>query len=1064
MQLLRGLIAGGVRNPVAVNLLMVCILVGGLLSTRGMVREGFPEFSLDHIAVEVAYPGASTADVEHAICTPIEEALQGVSGVREISSSSQENFGIVWVALLGNVEDPQVVLDEIKDRVDQITIFPTEAREPLVYETVIRSAVIDVAIYGDVPERTLKRFAQEVGDDLSVMPEISQIELSGTRDEEIIIEVSREALQEYNLSLSDVMTMVAKSSLDLPAGVIRTADEEFTLRIAGQRYAAYDYADLVLVDRADAVVRLSDVATVREGFEEAVVHGGFNGRPAVLVRVFKTPTEDTTDIAARVREYVAARHAHLPEGLNMAVWADQSADVDSRIEMLVNNGAMGILLVFITLAMFLEFRLAFWVAMGIPVSFAGALIIINGYGQTLNMISLFALIMVSGIIVDDAIVIAESVHARRRAGQLPALAAIEGTSRMALPVLGASITTIVAFVPLLYVVGVMGRLIYVLPVVVIAGIVASSVEAFCILPAHLNLAERSSGLHEPNRLRQTTDRLIEHVITRWYRPAYRAAVGARLVTLAIAVALLLAGVGMAAGGRTPFVLLPQEDGNILRARVRFPEGTPLSVTKLAVERLTNAAWALNDDANLTPAEKGDLVRQVYSMTGEFADFLSFRGNNLCEVRVELMPAERRRLRDDVIIERWREGVGTIDGATQVRLSRQPLGPLENPIEIRLLGDDLDDLAAASHRIQTKLREYEGLFNIADDLIPGKRELLVRLKPAARAAGLMLDDVARQLRYGFFGGEAVELQRGREQVTVRVRYPDDERQSIADLERVRIRTPGGAEMLFYEVADVAWSRGYSYVMHQDNARRVRVVADVDDRLANAEQIVDELQSGFLDEVVADYNDLTYVVAGNRAQIVESLDSLFSGFSMAVVAIYSILAAMLRSYVQPVVIMIAMPFGLVGVVFGHAVLGMDLTIMSLFGAVALSGVVVNDSLVLLDAINEGVAQKKSVVTAVLEAGELRFRAVTLTTITTVAGLAPILLERSSQARSVQPMAVSLCFGLLFATGLTLFIVPACYLLVNDVRRFVSWLWRGGAYPAAESVEEAARETAAGELVAG
>lgn len=1061
MSWLRGLIETGVRNPVYANLLMVCMLVGGGLSARRMVRESYPEFSLDHIAIEVSYPGASTTDIERAICTPIEEAVRGISGVFEISSSAQENFGIVWVALSSHVSDPQIALDEVKNRVDQITSLPRDAGKPVVHESIIRTGVINIAIFGDVPERTLKGYAQEVRDDLLANPGISQILLSGVRENEIIIEVSKQALAAYHLSLPEVMSVIATSSLDLPAGVIRTAEEEYTLRTAGQRYAAREYEDLVIVDRGNGAVRLKDLGTVREGFEEAVVRGRFKGQPSVVVQVFKTPDEDATSMAAFVRDYVAQRQPHLPDQLTMSVWADGSRDIDTRIEMLVENGLWGIGLVFLTLTLFLELRLAFWVAIGIPIAFAGALIMMYMNGQTLNMISLFALIMVTGIIVDDAIVIAESVHARRRLGAMPQQAAIEGTARMAMPVLGASITTIVAFVPLLYVVGIMGRFIHVLPIVVIAAVIASSVEAFGILPTHLCRTHRygarvSNGTW--SRRRSRMDTFIAYAVTRWYRPLYRKAIRSRGATVSLTLALLLVSAGLVVGGRTPLVLLGAEDGNILRARVRFPEGTPLSLTEETVNRLTEAAWALNEDPALTPHAKGDLVRQVYSITGEFQDFLAFRGNNLCEVRVELMPAEERRLPDETIIEHWRRGVGEIAHATRVTLSRKPLGPLESPIEIRLLGQDLDDMIEASTRIQTKLSEYDGLFNVEDDLIAGKRELIVGLQPGAEALGLTLDSVAKQLRYGFFGGEAVKLQRGRDQVTVRIRYPEEERRSVTDLERVRIQTPSGHEVPFREIATVRWSRGYSYIMHQDGHRRIRVIADVDDRVANSQRILDELDAGFLADVVDDYNDLTYVIAGNREYMAESVDSLFSGFAMAMVAIYTILAGMLRSYVQPVVILLAVPFGLVGVIAGHAVLGYDMTLMSLFGAVALSGVVVNDSLVLLDAVNRGIREGQGVRRAVLRAGELRFRAVTLTSITTVAGLMPILLERSSQAQSVKPMAVSLGCGLLFATLLTLFVLPATYLLLNDTRRYIHWLRFGGPYPVAELVEEAARERTA------
>ena len=1058
MQLLRGLVAGGVRNPVLVNVMMVCILAGGAFSARRMARESYPQFALDHIAIEVAYPGSSAEDVERAICTPIEEVLHGLRGVRMISSSANENFGTVWVGLLGSVKNPGAIVYDIKDRIEQITDFPPEAEKPVVRETFLRAEVINIAISGEVPERTLKAFARKVRDDLSAIPGISQISLSGVRHDEIIIEVSEQALAAYDLSIAEVMDVVARSSLDLPSGIIRTAEEELTLRVTGQRYLASDYENLVVLQRASAVVHLGDIATVREGFEEAVIRGRFNGQPAAVVQVYKAPEEDATRIAATVRDYVSSQRIDLPDRLRMSVWADGSRDIDSRITMLTRNGLLGIVLVFVTLTLFLRLRVAFWVSVGIPVSFAGALIIMGVAGATLNLVSLFALILVSGIIVDDAIVIADNVYARRRAGEEPVLASINGTVEMALPVLGASITTIAAFVPLLFVVGVMGRFVYILPVVVIAAICASAIEAFGVLPVHL-CGGHSPGVavvpRELGRLRRSADAFVETVITRWYRPACRAAMQERFITVSIAAAILLVVAGVVLSGRTPMVLFPQEDGNILRARVRFPEGTPATVTDAAIRRIEQAALRLNEDPELQPAGDGPIVRQVYSILGEFADFLPVRGNNLCETRIELMPAEERLVRDELIMERWRRHIGELYDATQFRISRHQVGPLDRPIEIRLLGTDLEEMSEASRRIQEKLEEFDGVVNVSDDLIPGKRELRVTLRPSARVLGLTLDDVARQLRLGFFGGEAVRLRRGRDEVIVRVRYPDDERRSVMDLESLRVTTVRGDKIPFLEAADVEWARGYANIMHQGAKRRVRILADVDDRVANAERIVQTLQAGFLDEVVADYSDLSWEFGGDRERMDESMSSLWSGLELALVAIYAILAAMLRSYVQPIVILVAVPFGVIGAVVGHAILGLDLTLLSLFGIVALSGVVVNDSLVLVDVINAGIREGRSVREAVLAAGERRFRAVLLTSITTVAGLAPLLLERSSQAQAIIPMAVSLSFGLMFATVLTLFVVPALYLIVNDARRAAHWLVHGGAYPAPELLEEAARD---------
>ncbi len=1060
MHFLRALIAGGVRNPVLANLLMVCLLAGGVYSSRRMVREAFPELTLGHVSVEVIYPGASPEDVEQRVCAPLEEALRGIPGVRRLWSAANENFGTIGLGLHSNVSDVQRVIDKVKERVDQVKTLPPEAEKPIVVESVIRTEVINIAVHGDAPERTLKHIAREIKNDLESLPGISQVSLSGVRDEEILIEVSEEALLAYNLSLAQVMAVVRKSSLDLPAGVIRTSEEELTLRVVGQRFTAAEYEDLVVLEKGNAAVRLGDIANVREGFEDAALWGRFNGEPAVVVGVYKTGDEDSTRIARAVHEYYDQRQASMSERVRLSVWGDSSVEVQSRISMLVSNGLQGLVVLFLTMWLFLEFRLAFWVAAGIPISFAGGLLLMDYSGQTINVISLFALLMVSGIIVDDSIVIAESVHSRRRAGDPPELAAIEGTYRVALPVLGSTMTTMVAFVPLLYVVGVMGKFVYVLPIVVIAAMLASTVEGFLIQPAHLCAGQHSGvGFVEkpPNRIRKAVERGFDYVVRHWYRPVFRLALAYRPVTIALCVALLLAALGVWHGGRLPFVLLPKEDGSVLRARVRFPDGMPASVTERAIAQIEAAARKLNDDPQLRPATPGPLVRQIYSIAGEFADFLPVRGSNLCEVRIELMPSAQRRLGDDPIMERWRHHIGPVYDAIEYTIVRQQIGPTDRPIEIRLLGNDFNDLAAASARIQEKLREFDGVTDVHQDLIPGKRQLRMKLRPAARALGLTLDDVALQLRHGFFGGEAIRLQRGAEEVIVRVRYPESERESLADLENERIQTPGGDVVPFHEVVEVEWARGYATIIHQNGKRRVGILADLDERRANAEQIVQSLQAGFLDEVVADYNDLSYHFGGDRERMNESLQSLADGFSLAMLVNYALLAAVLHSYIKPLVVMMAVPFGLIGVVVGHLIMGYDLTMMSIFGIVGVSGLVVNEALVLVDSIHWSIREGKSVQDAVLEAGESRFRPIVLTSITDFAGLLPLLINTSGQAQAVQPMAVSLSFGLIGAALLNLLVVPGLYLVANDARRFLHWVRHGGVYPLREAVEVRVRQSA-------
>lgn len=1054
-----GLIKACVRNPVFANLAALGILVGGAVTVRELPRETFPETAIDHLTVTVPYPGASPVDIEEGICRKIEQVIEGIPGIWEISSISQEDSGVVVAAFDPSITPTAEVLRQVQDRVNTITTFPPEAERPIVQEALIRNRVINVGVHGQAPEATIKRIAEEIRLELMAMKPISQVSISGVRAFEISIQLSEEALQRYGLSLQQVINTVSQSSLDLPAGTIRTKNEEINVRTIGQRYTAREFEELVIIARPDGTtVRLGQIAEVEDTFEESPVFGRINGEPGAMIQVSKTAQEDTTAIASAVRRFVAATQPNLPEGISLSIASDASRDIDARLQMLVRNGLMGMALVLVCLLLFMDFRSAMAVSLGIPVSFAGAMVVIGLTGGTLNMISLLGLLMATGIIVDDAIVIAESTRASERDGLSPDLAAVEGTRRVASPVLMSSLTTIVAFVPLMYVKGVMGKLIYVLPVVVIAAIIASAFEAFVILPAHLREwgnADDAKVASWRRHVRAQLDHWIDWAVNRLYEPLLQRCHPRRLVVLGVAAAMVFACIGLVAGGRTPFVLFPKIDSNTLRARIRFPEGTPAAVSRKTVQRMEQTALAMNQNPALEPHKEGKLVQQVYSVVGEWAEFVPVRGSSLCETTIELMPAEDRRVDSAEIIEHWRHAIGDVPDAISMSITRQELGPTDKPIEIRLLGDDLDELRASADELEAKLESFAGVFDVQDDLLPGKRELQVSLKPEAHNLGLTVADLAAQLRQGLFGGEAVTLQRGTEEVKAIVSYTEADRRSLSAIERFRIRTQTGEEIPFGEIASTKMVRGYASIGRQDGRRRIRVQADVDERHANAEQIVQALEAGFLPALDRNHAGVNYVIDGQRKRMNESLRSLVSASVVAFAVIYALLGTVLRSYLQPVIIMAAIPLGFVGSILGHNIMGYEITLMSVFGMVALAGIVVNDSLVLVDRININVGGGMNVAAAVVDAGCSRFRAVIVTSLTTVAGLLPLLSERSSQAQSLIPMAISLAFGLIFATILTLLVVPSLFMLTNDLKRFAHWLRHGGAFPAAERVERAARD---------
>ena len=1045
---MRRLIEAAVNNPVATNLLMLVLIVSGSWSAFTLTREVLPQLSFDIIQVSVEFDGATPEDVEESIVIKIEEAISSIEGIRRTFANAYEDRGLVWAELEPEA-DNRKVRDDIEDAVEKIETFPEEAKRPRYVELEERTQVVNIAVYGAQPERTLKQVAQDVRDDLLATPTISQVEVIGTRDYELSIEIPEATLRRYGLTLQRVRDIVRSNSLDLPAGDIKTREQDIVVRTTGQRYTAEEFAVIPLLTAADGtVITLGKVAQITDGFEDADLQGRFNGQPGVLVAVFKTKEEDALAIAETVRNYVAKRNAVLPDGLQLSIWADTSHIIKGRLRLLTNNGLMGLLLVGISLWLFLNWRLAFWVAAGLPVAFMGAFWLIDVYGSTMNMITMFACIMALGILVDDAIVVGENIYSHWRQGKSPVHAAVDGASEVALPVLAAVATTIAAFVPLFIMEGVLGKFIAVLPVAMLAALIASLIECLVIMPPHLahSLRPHTQGDARTSAvqrlalaMRRRIEWVVDGLITRVYLPLLRRTLEWRAVVAASAVAILMLALGLVGGGHVDFFLFPKTDADTILAKVTLPHGTPVAKTLAVADHLEKMAWQLNQ--HFTPREGDAVVLQAMTVVGVHSgNVISEVGSHAGEVTLELLPVERRGVSSNAMLAKWRALAGDIPDAIALTFGTQEVGPGGAPLEVRLIGDHFADLRDAADRLKAELATYPGVFDIQDDFRPGKTEMRLGLKPEARVLGLTLADLATQVRYGFYGAEALRLQRGRDEVRVMVRYPVAERRALGDVEQMRIRTPDGREIPFGEVAMVTLERGYSVIKHNDRERVVAVTADVDTALANAEKILADLQAGFLPTLVARYDDVRVSFEGQHRETQRSVTSLYRGFVLAMLLIYAILATIFRSYAQPLVVMSIIPFGLIGAIIGHILMGKALTMMSLFGLVALSGVVVNDSLVLLDFINRAVRGGMPRVQAVFAGGQARFRAIILTTVTTVAGLLPILLEQSMQAQFLVPMAISISFGLMGATFLVLGLVPALYLLLYDVQHAAQWLWTG------------------------
>ena len=1029
------------HNSVAANLLMIFILASGLLTVFTIKQEVFPEFSLDLIAIDVSYLGAAPEEVEEGVSVRIEEAIQGIDGVKRITSTASEGIGTVLVELeLGS--DPRKVLDDVKSRVDAIDTFPEETEKPIIREITMRRQVVDVAISGDVGEATLKYLAEQVRDEIAAIPEITQVEVANARPYEISIEVSEDALRRHGLTFDDVAQAVRRSSLDLPGGSVRTDSGEVLLRTKGQAYRGDEYENLAVWTRPDGSrLRLGEVARVVDGFAETDQFARFDGEPTVLVSVFRTGDQAALDIAEQVKAYVERAQTRMPEGVSATVWQDQSKVLNDRLSLLLRNGFAGFCLLFLVLALFVEFRLAFWVSLGIPISFLGAIWLMPGLGLSISLMSLFAFILVLGIVVDDAIVVGENVFTHQQRHGQGLTGSIEGAQEIAVPVVFAVLTTVAVFLPLIFVPGMMGKFMRVIPLIVIPCLLFSLLESLMILPAHLSHMGWSDPGKRPGpwgRFQGMVARGLRSFIEHAYRPALEFALRRRYLTLAIGLATLIITGGMVGGGLLRFQFFPSVEADFMSAAVTMPQGTPVEVTSDVVRRLEMSAAKVRRE--MEDRTGLDLFQHAYAAIGDqpmatqAAGPFGFAGavsaSHLGEVTIELAPAEDRDITSEELANRWRELTGLIPEAVELKFNAS-IFSVGRDIDIQLTGPDLDELRTVAAEIKGRLGEYTGVYEIADSFRQGKQEIKLGIKPEAEVLGLTLADLGRQVRQAFYGEEAQRMQRARDDIRVMVRYPREARRSIGALENMRVRTPDGGEIPFSQVAVVERGRGYASITRVDRNRAVSVTAAVNSELASAGDVIADLDSRILPEILADHPGVYYSFEGMMAEQRDTMEGLLTGSILALLMVFALLAVPLKSYVQPLIIMSAIPFGMVGAFWGHLIMGMTITMMSMFGMVALAGVVVNDSLVMVHFINRKRKLNVDLGVAVREAGVVRFRPILLTSLTTFAGLSPLLMEKSMQARFLIPMALSLASGVLFATFITLFLVPTGYLIVEDVK---------------------------------
>lgn len=1065
---MKSIIRWAINSAPGMNVILLAVMSVGAASLYFMRREVFPEFELEVVMVTVPYPGSTPEDVETGICQKVEEAVRSIDGIKQVTSIAQEGAGFVLMELRADVPDVQKILNEISREVERIPSFPEMAEDPEVTQITFREAAIRVGIVGpdsDSPdaEARLREVAESVRDAILRLPTVSTASIMGAKPYQIDIEIPEEQLRRYGLSLERVAALVRSHNVELPGGQLKAEGQEILLRAKNKGRIGDEIRQLPLITQANgAVLTIADVGKVRDEFEDISSVSEINGHPAMVVNVERTKTEDLLAMVDSVKAFVDGEGQRLlPEGYRYEIWGDTSTDVRDRLDLLVRNGVSGLILVFIVLALFLEIRLAFWVALGIPASILGAGLVLGWGGQTLNMLSLFSFLMALGIVVDDAIVIGENIFAHKAMGKDLMHAAVDGAAEVLPSVMASVTTTVIAFSPMFFVSGVMGKFMAVIPFAVIAMLVISLLESTFVLPCHL--AHPHNGLFRVlhivsypirpfglllNWLSDRATEFLDWVADRIYLPMLHFSLRYPAVPLATAFAMILVTVGLVRGGVVPTVLFPKTDANNVRATITFPDGTPLSVTDAATKRMEEAIRVVSRQvAEKRSQETGKPVDKIYPVTSDDVSGpvkLTFRqvgeitstsgpaadsggsGSHVGQIFVELYDTTIRTTSSEDLLALWRREVGEIPGAESITYGSVSVGPGGKPIEFKILapGDKTEQLAAATEAMKTKLAEYEGVFDISDDNTPGKWEFQMKVKDEALATGITPTDLGQTVRNAYYGAEVMRLQRGRHEVKLMVRYPQDERRSLADFREIRVRTQDGGERPITELAEINVQRGFSEINRVNQQRSITITADLDETKTNADVIISRLQAEFVPNLQEQFPAISLKWEGQREQSRESVGSLMVGFVVALLLMFVLLVLQFRSYAQPVIIMAIIPFGLIGAVWGHAVLGLPLTLFSMFGLVALAGVVVNDSIVLIDFINTRVREHEDPQQALAESGRRRFRPVMLTSMTTIAGLIPLLMEKSFQAQLLIPMAASLAFGLMLATFLVLFLVPLFY----------------------------------------
>lgn len=1031
------------------NVLMFSVFGFGFIFYAGINYSFFPEIEPSIVTIQVVFPGASPEEVEEGVVLKIEENLEGLEDIERVTSVSRENVGVVNAEIVEGA-DLDKALADIKNAVDRINSFPLGVEKPVIFEQKFRARALSVVLFGETDLFNIKFIAENLRDELLATPEISQVAIQGLPNLEVSIEVSEADLRRFQLTFGEISRAVASANINISGGKLETRDEEILIRAYGKKYFANEMLNLVVRGNPDGtVIYLKDVATIKEQWEDVPNKTYYNGRNAVVLNIDKTAAEDILAVAEQAKSIVEKFNTTNTK-VEALIIDDTTIPLRQRLALLVNNGLIGLVLILILLGFFLNLRLSFWVSVGIPFSFAGMFMIANLSGITINVISLFGMILVVGILVDDAIVVGENIFSHHERGKSSLKAAIDGAVEMLGPVTTSVLTTIIAFTPFFFLSGFLGKFIWHMAVVVIAALVFSLIESFLVLPAHLAHSKALEKQEKKPFVRQKIEKIIEFMTFRIYAPSLKWAMHRKWITVSIPIALVMLTIGLIGGGFIGVTFFPFIDGDTLPVNVSLVAGRQEAHTDSLLAKIERISWQVNQEMKGEREDNLDVILGIKRDIGsnDFGDVGSHAG----KLTLQLLDGEERNMDSYIIANRLREAVGTVPEVQKISFGRTSL--FGKPVSVSLLGNNLDELNKARDLMIAELQNFTTLKDITDSNQEGRRELNIKLKPRAYALGLSLRDVAGQVRQGFFGQEVQRIQRGKDEIRVWVRYRPEDRAALGFLDEMRIRTNSGAEYPFSELAEYEIKRGLTAINHLDKKREIRVEADLVDAEIDLPPILAEIRTEIVPNVLAQVQGIQVSFEGQSRDQQKMQNSMRSAFSVALLGMIILLFLVFRSYAQGLHIFSFIPFGIMGAIWGHGIQGIQVNTLSIYGIIALTGIIINDSIVFVDQINRNIREKQTVFEAVYNAGIARLRPILLTTLTTAVGLAPLIGETSRQAQFLIPMAVSVAYGLGFGTFILLIILPASYLVQNRFRMWLAYLIEGKKYTP-EEVEPAIKE---------